>query len=362
MTAKKKKKRLKIFYPVYFILLTAAVAAVFVICGQISERLESYEASLPKYAAEEVAQMFLDRDFERVYAYQDPADFAGEDAATYAAYMTRFTEGSELTWGESYSSSEAEMVYAIRMNGKRLFEFTLVKSAQPDAQGNDQWHLSDVRTLGVTTATHTITAPSNSSVYVGGKLLDASHVIEEGIAIESADYLLNEDAKSPTMSVYQYETCFGEPEIRVVDEQGRENALTVDENGDAMAQINGDDALKAEAEERVVEIVKAFARFTSEDLSQRDMLKLVRKGTKAYDKIKDFDNDWFGKHSGTDFENMTTDNYMPFSADTFACDIHFDYIVHYSNADDVRYESGYRCYFVERDGKWYLYDFKRSED
>lgn len=164
------------------------------------------------------------------------------------------------------------------------------------------------------------------------------------------------------MSVYQYETCFGEPEIRVVDEQGRENALTVDENGDAMAQINGDDALKAEAEERVVEIVKAFARFTSEDLSQRDMLKLVRKGTKAYDKIKDFDNDWFGKHSGTDFENMTTDNYMPFSADTFACDIHFDYIVHYSNADDVRYESGYRCYFVERDGKWYLYDFKRSED
>ncbi len=358
MAAKKRRKRIKIFYPIYFILLIAAVAAVFVICGNISESLAAYEASLPKYVAEDVAQMFLDRDFARVYAYQDPAEFAGEDAATYAAYMEKFTEGNELTWGESYSSSEDEMVYAVRMNGKRLFEFTLSKSGMPDAQGNDQWQLTDVKTMGVTTATHTVTAPAASTVYVGGNALGASHIIEEGIALESEDYLLNEDAKSPTMTVYQYETCFGQPEVRVIDEQGRENPVTVDEAGNATAEINSNDALKAEAEERVIEIVEAFAKFTSEDLSQRNMLKLVRKGTSAYEKLEDFDNNWFGKHTGVDFENMVTENYMSFSEDTFACDIHFDYIVHYSNADDVRYATNYRCYFVERDDVWYLYDFK----
>lgn len=359
MAAKKKKKqRIQLFYPIYLMCLLAAVWVIFVICQEVSDRLRVYETSLPKYVAEDFAQMFLDRDFARVYSYQDPADFAGEDAETYAAYMTRFTEGAELTWGESYSSGEEEKVYAVRMDGKRLFEFTLSKSAQKDVNGNDQWELKEVKTLGVTTATHTVTAPASSTVYVGGEALDKSQIIEEGIAIESEEFLLNDSAKSPTMCVYQYETCFGQPEIRVVDELGRENPLTVDENGNAEAQINSDDALKAEAEERVIEIVKAFANFTSEDLSQYRMLKLVRKGTNAYAKIEDFDNNWFGKHEGSEFENMVTDNYMAFSEDTFACDIHFDYIIQYEDADDIRYATNYRFYFVERDGVWYLYDFK----
>ena len=356
--AKKRKKRLKLFYPIYLTLILAAALAVFAVCQEITEKLEAYEASLPKYAAQEVAQMFLDRDFERVYSFQNPEDFAGEDAATYAAYMTGFTEGEDLTWGESYSSSENEMVYAVRMNGKRLFEFTMAKSDAEDAYGNPVWKLDNVQTLGVTTASHTVTAPADSTVYVDGKALSRDQIIEEGIVIEEEEFLLNDDAKSPTLCVYAYETCFGEPEVRVVDAKGNENPVTADGEGNWIAEINSDDSVKAEAEERVIEIVKAFARFTSEDLSQYNMLKMARKGTNAYEKIKDFDNEWFGKHDGYGFGEIATDNYIVFSEDTFGCDIHFEYIIKYDDADDISYESNYRFYFVERDDEWYLYDFK----
>lgn len=353
---KRKKKKIRIFYPIYFLLMIAAVGAVFVVCDMIRENLKAYEASLPKYVAEDVAEMFLSKDFERVYAYQDPAEFAGEDAKTYAEYMTRFTENGELTWGESYSTNEDEMVYAVRLDGKRLFEFTLTRSGPETAE--NQWKLTDVTTLGVSTATHTVKAPSDSTVYVRGSALGADSIIEDNIAVEDEAFLLNEDAKSPTMCVYEFETCFGEPEVRVVDKNGVENKLTVLADGSFEAAFNSEDALKEKAEERVIEITKAFANFTSEDLDKYKMLRLARKGTSGYDKIERFDNEWFGRHDGYDFENMVTDNYMSFSEDTFACDIYFDYIIKYEDTDDLRYETHYRFYMVERDDEWYLYDFK----
>ena len=42
---KRKKKKIRIFYPIYFLLMIAAVGAVFVICDMIRENLTAYEAS-----------------------------------------------------------------------------------------------------------------------------------------------------------------------------------------------------------------------------------------------------------------------------------------------------------------------------
>ncbi len=355
-----KKTGLKLFYPIYLLVVLLIVWGIFVGCENLAEVLRNYEASLPKYVAKDVAQMFMDRDFEKVYSYQDPADFAGEDAQTYAAYMREFTANGELTWDESYSSSVDEKVYAVRLDGKRLFEFTLCKSGTQDENGNDQWMLNEVRTLGISIGTRTVKAPTESTVYVDGVALDSSAIIEEGIALEDEDFLLGDEAESPTMCLYQYEVCLGEPQVRVVDAQGRENPLTVDANGNVEAARNSDSQIKRQVEDRVIEIVQAFAKFTSEDLSQSKMLKFVRKGTNGYEKIKNFDNNWFGSHSSYSFEDMTTDNYMIFSDDTFACDISFVYIIRYSgkDVDEVRYDTNYRFYFVERDDEWYLYDFK----
>ncbi len=353
-----KKNRVKLFYPIYLMCVLAAVWGVFIICQEITKELEYYEGTQPKYAAEEAAQLFLQRDFETLYSYQNPEDFAGESAEVYAAYMSEFTRGKELTWNESYSSGENRKNYAVRMDGKRLFEFVMTRTGDADERGNATWELSEVRTLGISTTTRTVTAPAESTVYVDGRALGADNIIEEGIMLEEQEFLLDDEAKSPTMCVYEYEICMGNPEVRVVDAKGRENALTVDAAGNVQAARNSDDSIKAEVEERVIEIVKAFANFTSEDLTQYKMLKFARKGTNAYEKIESFDNNWFGKHDGVAFENMRTDDYMIFSNDTFACDIHFDYIIEYDDADDLTYETNYRFYFVERDDVWYLYDFK----
>ena len=358
MAAKKRKKKFYIFYPVYLMCVLACVWGIFVICQDITDELTIYEASLPKYVAEDFADMFMKRDFERIYSYQDPNQFVGENAETYAAYLNELTEGGELTWSESYSANDGEKVYVVFLDGKRLFEFRLAKGSEKDANGYDTWSLSKVETLGITPTKRTVKAPADSTVYVRGEALGDAAIIESGILIEDEEYLLNDEAKSPEMCVWQYDVCFTEPEVRVVDAKGNENPLTVDENGNAEAAINSEDEIKATAEERVAEIARAFANFTSEDLSKYKMLKFVRKGTNGYEKIDTFDNNWFGKHAGFEFSEIVTDNYMSFSEDTFACDIRFDYTIKYKNADDVVYPSAYRFYFVYRNETWYLYDFK----
>lgn len=358
MAAKKRKKKFYIFYPVYLMCVLACVWGIFVICQDITDELTIYEASLPKYVAEDFADMFMKRDFERIYSYQDPNQFVGETAETYTAYLEELTKDGELTWSESYSANDDEKVYVVLLDGKRLFEFRLAKGGVKDANGYDTWSLSNVETLGITPTKHTVKAPSDSTVYVRGEALGDAAIIESGIVLEDEEYLLNDDAKSPEMCVWQYDVCFTQPEVRVVDAKGNENPLTVDENGNAEAAINSEDEIKAAAEERVIEVVKAFANFTSEDLSKYNMLKFVRKGTKGYQKIDTFDNNWFGDHDGFEFSEFVTDNYMSFSEDTFACDIRFDYTIKYDGADDVVYPSAYRFYFVYRNETWYLYDFK----
>lgn len=358
MAAKKRKRKFYIFYPVYLMCVLACVWGIFVICQNITDELTIYEASLPKYVAEDFAEMFINRDFERIYSYQDPGQFVGEDASTYSAYLEELTKDGELTWSESYSSNEDEKVYVVLLDGKRLFEFRLTRGGEKDANGYDTWSLSKVSTLGISTTTRTVKAPSDSTVYVRGEALGEESIIERGIAVEEEDYLLNDQARSPEMCVWQYEVCFTEPEVRAVDAKGREHELTIDEAGNAEAAMNSDDEIKAAAEERVGEIVRAFANFTSEDLSKYKMLKFVRKGTNGYEKIEDFDNNWFGKHDGFEFGEIVTDNYISFSEDTFACDIRFEYIIQYDDADDIVYPTAYRFYFVFRNETWYLYDFK----
>ena len=63
-------------------------------------------------------------------------------------------------------------------------------------------------------------------------------------------------------------------------------------------------------------------------------------------------------HVGDRFEDEYTGEFYSYDEDTFSCNIYFDYIIKYDDADDVVYASNYRFYLVERDDQWYLYDFK----
>ena len=360
MGKKKKKKRLKLFYPIYFSLVIIAVAAIWVLCGRLKPYLADYERSNPKYAAEEGMRYFENADAETFYRFAfeaHPELFQYEDKQAYIDWISALTAGGSYEFNLAYSPDPAIQKYNVRLNGQKFGSFSLREIPDSTEYGFSSWVFDSLETIAPEARVYTVTVPSDVAVFAGDQRLDEANIVETGIATPWTGHMLLEETPAPTQTRYAFTRFFSCPTISAQDASGQPCRITGDEETGFTALRNEDSELQAETEERVTEIVKKFSSFTSGDLSTSDMLKYVRKGTTAYPIIEKFDNNWFGKHSSAKVENLVTENYIRFTGDTMACDIFYDYVVQYTDGEKT-YRTAYHFYFVLRDEKWYLYDFE----
>ena len=356
----KKKKRLKLFYPIYFALVLIAVAAIWIGCRRLTPYLADYEKSNPEPAVAAAMRYFENADAETFYffAQQNHPDlFQYEDKQDYIDWVTSVTKDGRFTYSMAYSDDPSVLRYNVKLNGEKFGTFSLREQPNSTEYGFSTWSFDTLDTIVPAATEYTVTAPAGAAVYAGEQRLTEANAVETGIATPWTGHMLLEETPAPTQTRYAFTRFFGCPEIRVTDEAGRPCALTGDEASGFTALRNSDAALQSEAEARVTEFVKAFSAFTAGDLATRNMLKFVRKGTVAYPVIETFDNSWFGKHTSAKVENLRTDNYIRFTDDTMACDVYYDYAVQYNDGEKT-YPTAYRFYFVLRSDVWYLYDFE----
>ncbi len=359
----KKKKRAKLFYPIYFSALIVAVAAIWFGCSRLIPYLADYELSNPKYAAEEAMRHFESADAETFYQYAcaaHPEMFQYEDKQDYLRWISGITQNASFEYNMAYSSDPAVRRYNVKLNGQKFGSFSLRENPASTSYGFSTWEFESLETVTPEAVAYTVLAPSDAAVFAGGQRLSAEEAVETGIATPWTGHMLKDGTAAPTQTKYAFTRFFGCPAVTANDSMGRACAVTgIAERGFTVL-FNSDDALQAETEARVKEFVTAFSSFTTNDLTTYRMLKFVRKGTKAYSIIESFDNQWFGKHKSTSVENLTMENFIRFTDDTMACDIHYDYRVTYANEEQT-YPTAYRFYFVLRSGEWYLYDLETIE-
>jgi len=356
----KKKRRKKIFYPIYFSVLIIAAAAVWFACGRLRPYLADYELSNPKYAAEEAMGYFENADAEVFYQYANashPDLFVHEDKQDYIDWINALTKDASFEYNMAYSSDPAVKKYNVKMNGQKFGSFSLREKPASTVYGFSTWEFDGLETITPQAVSYTVTAPSDALVYAGSQRLSEANAVETDIATPWTGHMLLEDTPAPKLTRYAFQRFFGCPAVTATDASGRSCVVTGDEANGFTVAFNSDDALKAEMEPRIREFVSAFSSFTASDLTPYRMLKYVRKGTKAYTIIETFDNNWFGKHSSTEVNNLSMSNFMRFTEDTMACDVYYDYLVHYYDGDKS-YPTNYRFYFVLRGGEWYLYEFE----
>lgn len=353
---KKRKKSGRVFYPVYCCFVVVSIAAIGLVMRHLWGVMADYEASMPKYVAQEVEKMFTERNFAALYQYDRLSGSGAEGEAAYVNYLNVLTQGQEITCNEVFSTEEDEKRYQVKSGGKPLGYFTLCKSGAKSAGGNDLWTLKSAGTSVIQSRTYLLTAPETSSVYADDALLGADSVVESGI-VRSTAYL-PEGFEHEKWCTYSVERCFGVPRFRAVDEDGREQTLLPDENGRLTAQLNpsSDDAMRGEVEEYVCKVAKVFARFTSDDVSASTVLKYVKEDTKASRYIRGFDGGWFLGHRSVDFANMRTENYVRYDENTFSCDVRYDYIIQYKKTTET-YPTAYTFFFTKQSDYWLLFDF-----
>ena len=149
MSSRKKKKSIfkSTFYRVYFALVLLALAGIAFGTVWLRGKLADYESAQPVYTATEVAKLFEDRDFARLYALDSSAAQVSEgDAAFYAESLGALTDGKRIEWAEAFSADEDERRYNVTLDGERFASFTLVPSGETTAGGNRLWKLGSVTT------------------------------------------------------------------------------------------------------------------------------------------------------------------------------------------------------------------------
>ena len=358
MAAKRKKRRKasgRIFYPIYLSFVLITIAAILLMMRVLWDNMEDYEASMPKYVAQEVDTIFKYKDFATMYEYDDVSGFEEEGREAYIEYMDILTHGQEITTQEAFSPVSDEKVYKIMVGDTKLGTYTLCKSGEKTPFGNDLWKLKGIQTSVIDRNSYLITAPEGSSVYADGRLLGADEMIESGLELTS-EYL-PEGIERTKWCTYSVERCFSIPAFKVEDSKGRGQKLMPNENGRLTAQVNfDDDELKEAVEERVIKTARAFSQFTSDDCSTTTVMRYIKEDTNAARYIYGFDGGWFMPHRGFEYENMRTERYVRHDENTFSCNVYFDYISEYRKTTEV-YPTAYTFFFEKQGDEWLLFDF-----
>lgn len=353
----RKKARSYIFYPIYWCMVLLCLGAIVLMMRVLWDNMADYEASMPKYAAQDVEKIFTERDFETMYEYDTEAFLVGrEGKQAYVEYMNRLTAGYEITSKERFSVNPDEKVYQVKFGANKLAIYTLKKSGEKTKFGNELWTLGEIKTSVINAQEYRITAPETSSVYADGQLLDDSYVVERGMALTEG--YLPAGYEHDKWQTYAVKRCFGVPRFEVKDDKGRKQAFMPDAKGRLIAEVNYDDEiLRSEVEEAVVKMAKAFAMFTSDDYHTENLLRLVVPESKAAQYIMGFDGDWFTIHRDVHFLNMRTEKYVQYSETVFSCEVYFDYKIDYSRDRSETYPTGYMFFFEKQGDAWLLFDF-----
>ena len=115
---KKKRKKKKggllasRFYQIYFAVVAVALIAIAIGMIWLRGAVSDYEIAQPVHAAEEVAALFEEGDYDRLYDLDTSAkDISDGDRDRYVQSMTELTDDGDIAWSQAFSGNPDEMKY-----------------------------------------------------------------------------------------------------------------------------------------------------------------------------------------------------------------------------------------------------------
>lgn len=355
------------FYRIYFGAVALALIGIAVGVHWLNGFAADYEASQPVHVADEVARLFIDGDYDRIYDLDSAAQaLSGGDRAFYVESLGNLAAGKAVDCQSAFSADKAELRYNVTLDGVKFAEFTLIPSGSTTSHGNTLWRLGSVTTnvaleaqapapKDPNLAPYRIQALPEYTVTVDGQALGTESVLRTGVALLPEGFLPSGVA-APTLTEYGFYSEAAEPVITVTAPDG--SALTPREDSENIwvCGPREDEALKAQYGEAIVKMAQRIAKYTTQDISQSKALEAVLGGSPAEDIIKKFSNRWAPSHKEESFENMEVSDLYTVSGDCITCHVKFDYILTSHRKNDYTYPTEYTFCIVRSDGEGKLYN------
>ncbi|MER2142792.1 MAG: hypothetical protein ABS888_03270 [Eubacteriales bacterium] len=365
---RKKKKGLlsSRFYRIYFVVVAVALVAIVIGLVWLNGAVADYEVAQPVHAAEEVAALFEEGDWDRIYDLDTSAkDISDGDRALYVERLTELTDDGDIAWSPAFSSNPDEVKYTVTLEDDKLATFTLVPSGQTTSHGNRLWKLGSITTHvavegteaagDLSVAPYRVKAPEGYTVTVNGRELTAEDAIATGEAIFQADFL-PEGVTAPTMTEYAFFSEEGEPVLSAKDASGKE--ATVEPDGDSrwVCNLKEDEDFKNQFSSAIVALAERVAKYTVKDLSRNGIMKDVASESPAESILKKFSNDWAPPHKTATVTDAKVTDFHVLSDDCFTCHVEFTFTLRTRRGNDYVYPTSYTFCVVKRKGAGKLYN------
>ena len=365
---RKKKKGLlsSRFYRIYFVVVAVALVAIVIGLVWLNDAVADYEVAQPVHAAEEVAALFEEGDWDRIYDLDTSAkDISDGDRALYVERLTELTDDGDIAWSPAFSSNPDEVKYTVTLEDDKLATFTLVPSGQTTSHGNRLWKLGSITTHvavegteaagDLSVAPYRVKAPEGYTVTVNGRELTAEDAIATGEAIFQADFL-PEGVTAPTMTEYAFFSEEGEPVLSAKDASGKE--ATVEPDGDSrwVCNLKEDEDFKNQFSSAIVALAERVAKYTVKDLSRNGIMKDVASESPAESILKKFSNDWAPPHKTATVTDAKVTDFHVLSDDCFTCHVEFTFTLRTRRGNDYVYPTSYTFCVVKRKGAGKLYN------
>lgn len=365
--SKKKKGLLSSrFYRIYFIVVAVALVAIVIGLVWLNGAVADYEVAQPVHAAEEVAALFEEGDWDRIYDLDTSArDISDGDKALYVERLTELTDDGDIAWSPAFSSNPDEVKYTVTLEDDKLATFTLVPSGQTTAHGNRLWKLGSITTHvavegteaagDLSVAPYRVKAPEGYTVTVNGRELTAEDAIATGEAIFQADFL-PEGITAPTMTEYAFFSEEGAPVLSAKDASGKEAAVEADGESRWICNLKEDEDFKNQFSGAIIALAERVAKYTVKDLSRNGIMKDVASESPAESILKKFSNDWAPPHKTATVTDAKVTDFHVLSDDCFTCHVEFTFTLRTRRGNDYVYPTSYTFCVVKRKGVGKLYN------
>ena len=268
----------KLVYTLVLLAFTAVLAlGAYTWLLRVNDYAEQYELSRPQKAVDAYLET-LNRDkwndgMQR--AVQSMPHEAQTDEEIKAFVQSQLGSSGITAVRKAGATESGTLSYSLRSNNREIGSMTIVEDQSYRGKVNldempwplvsrflpgilewglKPWVLSEDRfDFSNLYSAIEITVPSTYSVYLNGKPLDSSYIVEEGIHYDVFEPYYNDLPLLPTKVTYRFDNVIGQVQTEIRDEEG--NVVVIDPNQGDVQFVKPVDA---ETEQRLRNLMEPF--------------------------------------------------------------------------------------------------------
>lgn len=316
---------------------------------------KEYEATRPHFLMDEVITVFSEENIDELFEMVETVEVDEYEVGdTLLPTLKKYLAAEEVSYCEKEGEYfEERPVYLVKIKEEPFAVVRIVKQEETARFGLPKWQLGNVEILLSSNEDMCIYVPDTITVTINGKSVDSQPLMEEGIEEDYVTYM-GGYAEVPAMKKYSLAGTYGELDMVATNIFGESAEIIFNEEDNSYHVAFGTSAdLTQEVQEYVVQFVKDYAMYCSNDAGYSSLDKYFPKGSALLDGIKSNRRDWYDYHHRPEIKNDKLVSLTAYTQEAFSARVYLEQYMYvpYSGKTEI-VVTDIEVFFAKIEGKW----------